>query len=119
MSLVADSDQGLFSPIACQALVYWQKQQAGAGGLAPLPDADEYLAEFINRLSLRAELEELKEEDVEPEIKNCLTEIKCLAVKSELNQLSSRVKQAETEGQTEKIQELMREFDKLAREIAD
>mgnify|MGYP001576313424 len=118
-ALIADNDQGLFSPIACQAFVYWQKQQVGAGGLEPLPAVDEYLAEFINRLVLRAELEELKEEDVEPEIKNCLAEIKCLAAKRELNQLSRAVKQAESEGETEKIQELMKEFDKLAREIAD
>ncbi len=75
------------------------------------------LADFFNYLSLRAEIEEIEEKDIIPEIKNCLKEIKSLEVKNKLEQISQEIKKAEKNKDSKKIEELMRQFNNLTKEI--
>jgi len=74
-------------------------------------------SEFFNYLSLKAEIEEIEEKDILPEIQFCLKEIQSLEIKNKLNQVSKEIKKAEEEKDLKKIEKLTREFNQLAKEI--
>jgi len=75
-------------------------------------------AEPFNYLSLKAEIEEIEEKDIVPDIQLCLKEIQCLEIKKRLDQISQEIKKAEEDKNSQKIEELTREFTKLAKEIS-
>ena len=74
-------------------------------------------SDFCNYLFLRAEIEEMEENEILPEINNCLKEINCLEIKNKLDLISREIKKAEEEKDSKKIAELAREFNELAKEI--
>jgi len=74
--------------------------------------------EPFNYLSLKAEIEEIEEKDILPDIQFCLKEIQCLEIKKRLDQISQEIKKAEEDKDSQKIEELTREFTKLAQEIS-
>ncbi len=74
--------------------------------------------EPFNYLSLKAEIEEIEEKDILPDIQFCLKEIQCLEIKKRLDQISQEIKKAEEDKNSQKIEELTREFTKLAKEIS-
>jgi len=74
-------------------------------------------SEFFNCLSLKAEIEEIEEKDILPEIQLCLKELSSLEIKEKLDQISQEIKKAEEVKDLGKIEKLSQEFNKLAKEI--
>ncbi|PIV65297.1 MAG: DNA primase [Candidatus Nealsonbacteria bacterium CG01_land_8_20_14_3_00_12] len=72
--------------------------------------------DYFNYLALKAEIEEIEEKDIEPEIKYCLKEIQHLGVKNKLDQISQEIKKAEEEKDSKKIEKLTQEFNEFAKE---
>ena len=72
---------------------------------------------LFNYLSLKAEIEELEEKEILPDIQFCLKEIQCLDIKKKLDQISLEIKKAEDAKDPKKIEELSQEFNKLAKGI--
>lgn len=72
--------------------------------------------DYFNYLALKAEIEEIEEKDIEPEIKYCLKEIQHLGVKNKLDQISQEIKKAEEEKDSKKIEKLSQEFNEFAKE---
>jgi DNA primase len=67
-------------------------------------------ADFLNFCYLKAEIEEIEQKDIIPEIKNCLKEIQYIEIKNKLNEISKEIKKAEEEKNSSKIQKLIEEF---------
>lgn len=90
------------------------------GGWAPKNFPTEKLSpetiDYFNYLALKAEIEEIEEKDIEPEIKYCLKEIQHLGVKNKLDQISQEIKKAEEEKDSKKIEKLTQEFNEFAKE---
>lgn len=78
-------------------------------------DSDQDLRNFLAVLSLRAEVE--YDEDAEEEIQLCLAELKSIEVKNKLKELSEELKKAEESKDAQKINILMEQFNKLAKEL--
>ncbi|OGZ24123.1 MAG: DNA primase [Candidatus Nealsonbacteria bacterium RIFCSPLOWO2_01_FULL_43_32] len=74
--------------------------------------------DFINYLFLKAEVEEA-EFDAVAEIQICLKEIEHLETKTKLDEISQEIKRAETEKELERVNNLTREFNKLANKLLD
>ena len=72
---------------------------------------------LFNYLFLKAEIEELEEKEILPDIQFCLKEIQCLDIKKKLDQISLEIKKAEDAKDPKKIEELSQEFNKLAKGI--
>ncbi len=77
------------------------------------PEAEEY----FNYLSLKAEVEEIDQKEILPEIQFCLKEIQSLEIKNRLEQISQELKKAEGEKDLEKIKRLIQEFNQLTKEM--
>jgi len=73
-------------------------------------------AELFNLLSLQAEIEEIAEKDIIPEVQCCLSEINSLELKNKLDNITKEIKKAENEKDTKKAEELTREFNQLIKE---
>ncbi|MDO8424720.1 MAG: DNA primase [bacterium] len=65
---------------------------------------------LFNYLSLKAEVEEIKEKEIGPEIEFCLKAIKSLEIKGKLGQISKDIKKAEGERDIKKIDSLNQIF---------
>ncbi len=76
-----------------------------------------HLADLLNCLALKAEIEELEEKDIVPEIESCLAGLQSLEIKSKLDQISKEIKKAEEEKDLKKIDKLTRTFNQLAKEV--
>lgn len=68
------------------------------------------LVDLFNYLYLKAEVEEIEEKYIEPEIRLCLREIQSLEIKQKLDQISRSLKEAEMGKDSEKIEKLTQEF---------
>ena len=73
-------------------------------------------SDFFNYLSLKAEMEEIEEKDVSPEIEYCLEEIRLIEIKNKLDEISWEIKKAEQEKNWKKVEELAKKFNQLAKE---
>lgn len=78
-------------------------------------ESDEELNNFVSALSLRAEVE--YDEDAEEEIQLCLAELKSIEIKSKLKDVSEEIKKAEKDKDSEKLNVLMEQFNKLTKEL--
>jgi len=69
--------------------------------------------ELMDYLFLKSEVEdaELPESELRDEFRCCMKEIRCLEIKNKLDKISKNIKQAETEQDPLKLQELVKEFD--------
>lgn len=79
-------------------------------------NSDPELQNLLNRLYFTAETEG---EEIEPEkeIQTCLCEIQTLETKNKLDEISQQIKKAEQEKNTEKINSLTEEFQKLSQKL--
>ena len=77
--------------------------------------ADAELKNFMAALALKADAEYL--EDGADELKLCLLQIKQIELKKRLTKISEDIKQAEAEKNQQKIEDLVKEFNALAREL--
>jgi len=73
--------------------------------------------DVFNTLCLRAEIEEIEEKEILPEIQCCLREIRSIEIKNKLDQISKEIKKAEEEKDSKKIEKLSQEFNQLAKNI--
>ncbi|MDI6603280.1 MAG: DNA primase [Patescibacteria group bacterium] len=74
-------------------------------------------SDFFNYLALKAEVEEIEEKEILPEIQFCLKEIQSLEIKNRLDQISKDLKKAESEKNSQKIEKLTQEFNQLVKNI--
>jgi len=72
---------------------------------------------YFNYLALKAEVEEIKEKEILPEIQFCLKEIQSLEIKNRLDRISQEIKKAESEKDFQKIEKLTQEFNQLTKNI--
>jgi len=93
-----------FSPQIQEILIKLGKNQS--------PDS-----EFFNRLSLKAEVEEIEEKDILSEFQFCLKEIQLLNIRNKLDKISKDIKIAEKEKDSKKIEKLIQEFNELAKGV--
>jgi len=73
------------------------------------------LADFLTEVSFWAEAQPI--EDVFSEIQLCLEQLKGLATRGGLRELSQDIRQAEAENNAEKLNDLMGQFNQLSKEI--
>ena len=73
------------------------------------------LRNFLAAFSLRAEVE--YEEDGQDEIKLCILQLKNMSIKQKLNEVSENIKEAEKEQDHQKVNDLIKEFNKLTKEL--
>jgi len=85
--------------------------------LIKLAEGQKIDSDFFNYLALKAEVEEIGEREILPEIQFCLKEIQFLEIKNKLNQISKDLKKAESEKDSQKIEKLTQEFNQLAKDI--
>jgi DNA primase len=76
------------------------------------------IKEKIDYLRMRSDIE-LEKIDCEKEIINCLSEIKIIGIKNELNEISKQIKEAEKEKNFDKAEKLKKEFNSSCRKLAD
>jgi len=77
--------------------------------------------EFLDFLALRGEVEieaSGEEIDLEEEILVCLKELECLTIKEKIASLSEKIRQAESEGDSEAVEELSKELNQLTEELS-
>ncbi len=84
--------------------------------LTKLEKKQELEGDFFNYLALRAEIEEIEEKEIVPEIESCFKEIQSLEIKNKLDQISRDIKKAEEEKDLKKIEKLTKDFNQLAKE---
>ena len=72
----------------------------------------------LNPLFLRAEIYEIDDE-IDNEFRNCLKEIKTLAIKDKLDGIGREIKRAEQEKDFKKVQELTQEFNHFSKSRCD
>ena len=73
-------------------------------------------SDFLNYLALRADVEEIEEKEILPEIQCCLKEIMTMEIKNKLDQISQEIRKAEEEKNWQKVEDLTKEFNKLAKQ---
>ena len=116
LDFVEKEDLGFFSPQASQILSFFQKY--GTSKIKKLQkDISPEMINSLNYLSLKAEIEQGDEGDIFEEFKDCLREIKSLGIKKELKKISQRLKEAETERDSQKISDLTQKISELAQKL--
>jgi DNA primase len=70
-------------------------------------------SDFYNYLALRADVEEIEEEEIVPEIQCCLGEIVAMEIKNKLDGISREIRTAEEEKDWKKVEHLTKEFNQL------
>ncbi len=74
-------------------------------------------SDLLTTLSFKAELEQMEDDDILPEIEFCLKKIKSIELKKQLDQMSLQIRQAEQSNDSKKIDDLTEEFNKLTKKI--
>lgn len=75
------------------------------------------MANFLSFLGLRAEVEEIDEKDILPEIEFCLKEIQTITVREKLDKISLEIKKAEDEKDLEKVEKLTQKFNRWTKKV--
>jgi len=112
LNLIEEEKNSYFSPKTQEILTNLKKDPN-----FPSEKLSPEVQNYFNYLSLEAEVEEIEEKDIEPEIKICLKEIQSLEIKNKLDQISKGIKKAEEEKDLKKIEKLTQEFNQFAKEI--
>lgn len=114
-SLISEEDLDSFSPKISKVLLYLKKEIDHLDEIKPPSE----LADLINYLLLKSEVEEIPEQNLEKELKTCLKEIKTLEIRNRLNLLSQEIRKAEDEKKLSKVQELIKRFDFYSKLLSD
>lgn len=110
LSLIKEDQIQYFSPLAKKVLISLKKNE-------DFQKLDGEISDFYNFLSLKSEIEEIKREEILPEIKFCLKEIQCLEIKKRLNEISREIKKAEEEKDLKKVKDLTQKFNRIAKNL--
>lgn len=65
---------------------------------------------LFDQLVLRAEIEEIEEKEIMPEVERCLKEILMIEIKDKLNKISQEIKKSEEKKDWKKVEKLKKEF---------
>jgi hypothetical protein len=76
-------------------------------------------ADLFNYCYLKAEIEEIEEKDIVPEINNCIKEIKFLEIRNKLGEISKEMKKAEEEKNLPETQKLLEKFNSCSKNLSD
>ncbi len=74
--------------------------------------------EYFNILSLRAELEEIDQENILTDLKFCLKELQSIKIKEKIKEISEKLRMAEVEKNFEKVQQLTEQLRHLTEKLA-
>ncbi|PIR72330.1 MAG: DNA primase [Candidatus Nealsonbacteria bacterium CG10_big_fil_rev_8_21_14_0_10_36_24] len=108
-SLVKEDDFVLLSLPTIKLINYfWGKEKQD--------ELSQELRDKMNYLSFKTEFLEIDNDKIKTEFKNCLQEIRTLALKNKLDDISKEIKNAEEEKNFEKVQELVHKFYNLCQE---
>jgi len=118
LNLIEKNFLPYFSPEIQEILTKLEKKENPNSEFFSYPSAakGEEETHLFDYLSLKAEVEEIEEKDIGPEIKICLKEIQSLEIKNKLDELSKKIKKAEEEKNSKKIEKLIQEFNEFAKE---
>ena len=75
------------------------------------------VVDFLQYLALKGEIEEDAEESGEQELKACLQELKMLSLRKRLDSIIGKLKEAEVNKDTAKIDILLAEFQEVSKQI--
>ena len=124
LSLIEENKTSLFSPKGQEILINLKNNlkklspELAESKLSSRPFVKTREAEeYFNYLALKAEVEEIREKEILPEIQFCLREIQSLEIKNKLDQISKDLKKAESEKDSQKIEKLTQEFNQLSKEL--
>jgi hypothetical protein len=76
------------------------------------------IKEYFDVLSLRAEVEEIEQEKIVPEINFCLRELKLISLKKELEEVSKKIKEAEEKKDREAIKNLTEKISQISQKLS-
>lgn len=99
----------LFSPKVQEIVTNFDKQK----------NLSSESANFLSYLNLRAEIEEIDEKDILPEIQLCLKEVQSMEVKDKLDKLSLQIKKAEHQKDLEKVKQLTEKFNQWTKKVTN
>ena len=118
LNLIEKNFLPYFSPEIQEILTKLEKKENPNSEFFSYPSAakGEEETHLFDYLFLKAEVEEIEEKDIGPEIKICLKEIQSLEIKNKLDELSKKIKKAEEEKNSKKIEKLIQEFNEFAKE---
>lgn len=115
-NLIQDSDLGMFSGFIREA-IYNLKQSISGQKIATTLTIDNQLAGRFHYLLLMAECGELEEDfNVDQELLKAIQEMRYLYKKQRLQNLILQIKEAEKDGNSIKVNQLLKEADNLIRE---
>ncbi len=114
LEIIQEGELNYFSPQISEILLKLKKT----------PDLkskqlSEALADTFNYLSLKAEIEEIEEKDILPEIQCCSKELQMMEIKKKLDDISKDIKKAEEEKDSKKITNLSQQFKDLASKLGN
>ncbi len=117
LTLLLKSPQHL-SSVDKEIIPYFSSQtQEIVNNFENLDKISTEFSNIINTLSLKAEVEQIEEEEILSELKFCLKEIKTVELKKKLDDVSLQIRQAEQEQDIKKIEDLNQEFNQLTKKI--
>jgi len=73
--------------------------------------------DFYNFLCLKSEIEDIDKEQILSEIQFCLKEIQLIEIKNQLDQMSKEIKRAEEVKDLNKVEDLTKKFNQLAKTL--
>jgi len=114
INIIKETDICFFSPQTAKILEEVKKNQN-----ISQKDFSEELADCLNLFFLKAEIEELAENDALLEAQICLREIQSMETRNKLEKISLEIKKAEEDKDFKKIEELTKEFHQLTKEICE
>ena len=85
----------------------------------PLENLSPEALDFFNYISLKSEIEEIDEKELQKEVNVCIREIKSLEIKNKLSELSKEMRKAEEEKNSLKAQKLLEEFSSYSKSRRD
>jgi DNA primase len=85
----------------------------------PLENLTPEALDFFNYISLKSEIEEIDEKELQKEINLCIKEIKSLEIKNKLSEISKEMRKAEGEKNLPETQKLLEEFNSCSKTLRD
>ncbi len=113
VNLIGDGQTDCLSAKAQEILSNLKKDSIPEPNLLS-PEAQNY----FNELALKAEVEEIEEGDIEPEIQFCLKAMGTAGIKKELDDITKEMKTAENKKDQKKIEELSAKFNKVSKGLS-
>ena len=118
METIKEEELNRLSPQIREILLKLKKNKKIESDFFNYPNAVKSGEEInlFDYLALKAEVEEIEEKEISPEIQCCLKEILVIEIKDKLDQISQEIKTAEEEKNWKRVEELTKEFNELAKQ---